>query len=204
MKSLNYYITEKLKIRKYNHNYFPETKTQLKTIILKRIQEEGNNVDLNDIDTSKITDMSALFYSKYLKDFCGDISEWNVSNVTNMNHTFSECTHFNCDLSKWNVSKVTNMCSTFYGCSEFEGKGLDTWDVSQVENMEGMFGYCQKLKGYELENWNIQKVKSTIDMFYDCKELCCNLDNWKPSSVKEWIDMFEYCDKLTLPKWYKK
>ena len=64
MKSLKNYIQEKLIIKKSNNNYkyFPKTNKELKDIIKKRIKEEGNEVDLNDIDVSKITDMSYLFW----------------------------------------------------------------------------------------------------------------------------------------------
>ena len=64
MKSLTYYIQEKLVIKKskrIDYKYFPETKKELKLIIKKRIKDEGNEADLNDIDVSNITDMSALF-----------------------------------------------------------------------------------------------------------------------------------------------
>ena len=40
----------------------PKTKDELKEIIKNRISKEGNCCDLNDIDTSLITDMSYLFY----------------------------------------------------------------------------------------------------------------------------------------------
>jgi hypothetical protein len=39
--------------------------------------------------------------------FNGDISNWNVSNVTDMDYMF-ERSQFNGDISKWNVSKVKN------------------------------------------------------------------------------------------------
>ena len=59
MKSLAHYIQEKLIIKKNkstNYKYFPQTKEELKEMIEKRIKDEGNEVDLNDIDVSKITD----------------------------------------------------------------------------------------------------------------------------------------------------
>ena len=59
----------------------PKTKDELKKIIEKTIKEQGNKGDLNFIDTSKITDMSELFYNS---KFNGDISKWDVSNVENM------------------------------------------------------------------------------------------------------------------------
>ena len=40
------------------YKYFPQTKDQLRDIIEQRIKDEGNEVDLNDIDVSAITDMS--------------------------------------------------------------------------------------------------------------------------------------------------
>ena len=94
MKSLTHYIQEKLIIKKSNkqsnnnYKYFPETKKELKDIIKQRIKQEGNKVDLNDIDVSKITDMSHLFE---LTDFNGDISNWDVSNVTDMRYMFVNC-----------------------------------------------------------------------------------------------------------------
>ena len=73
MKSLSSYIQEKLVIKKKsnNYNYFPQTKEELKEIIEKRIKEEGNEVDLNDIDVSNITNMSNLFERT---NFNGDVS----------------------------------------------------------------------------------------------------------------------------------
>ena len=96
-----------------NYNYHPKTKEELQEIIEQRIYEEGTNVDLNDIDVLNINDMSYLF--KYL-NFNGDISKWDVSNVTNMMCMFEWCENFNQDISDWNVSKVTNMKNMFNGC----------------------------------------------------------------------------------------
>ena len=115
MKSLSQYIQEKLIIKKNkgsnNYKYFPKTKKELQDIILKRIKHEGNEVDLNDIDVSKITDMSTLFKGT---DFNGDISSWDVSNVETMEGMFWGCMNFNSDISNWDVSNVKNMAFAFY------------------------------------------------------------------------------------------
>ena len=111
MKSLKSYIQEKLIIKKDNsYKYFPKTKKELKDIIFKRIKAEGNEVDLNDIDVSEINDMSNLFEET---DFNGDISGWDVSNVTDMHSMFYNCSKFNHDISEWDVSNVTNMSCMF-------------------------------------------------------------------------------------------
>ena len=116
MKSLKSYIQEKLIIKKSKYNYCPKTKEELQDIIKQRIKEEGNEVDLNDIDVSKVTDMSALFEGT---DFNGNISKWDVSNVINMRYIFSGCKSFNQDISNWDVSNVIDTFSMFLGCESF-------------------------------------------------------------------------------------
>ena len=78
----------------------PQTKDELIKIIERRIKRHGNQCDLNDIDVSKIDDMSYLFGSwlNEYNDFNGDISKWNVSNVKDMGGMFAGCKDFNCDI----------------------------------------------------------------------------------------------------------
>ena len=146
MKSLSSYIQEKLIIKKSNsYKYFPKTKKELKDIILQRIKEEGKEVDLNDIDVSKITDMTSLFEGT---DFNGDISEWNVSNVKNMSVMFWACKSFDKDISNLDVSNVTDMSYMFSECESFN-QDISNWDVSKVKNMNNVFNDCQIKEKYK-------------------------------------------------------
>ena len=116
MKSLQRYIQEKLVIKKNktrDYKYFPETRAELRDLIKQRIKKEGKEVNLNDIDVSKITDMSHLFNSL---DFNGDISGWDVSKVKDMYSMFSGCKSFNQDISNWNVSNVKYSSYPFASC----------------------------------------------------------------------------------------
>ena len=72
-----------------------KNKEELKKLINKRIAERGHKCNLNDIDVSKVTDMSHLFYRS---KFNGDISRWDVSNVKDMSYMFY-FSDFN--LSEW-------------------------------------------------------------------------------------------------------
>ena len=118
MKSLTTYITEKIKISSddldRSYNYFPQTKGELYDIIYQLLEERGNDGDFNDIDVSKITDMSELFEG--MKDFNGDISKWNVSNVKYMERMFRGCRSFNQDISNWLLNNDTFTKQMFENC----------------------------------------------------------------------------------------
>ena len=125
MKQINKYIVERLHINKdtgnhYHHyNYHPKTRYELYELVNKLINERGNEADLNDIDTSEITDMSKLFYESL---FNGDISNWDVSNVENMRFMFyaSKFTAENGCISNWDVSNVKDMRYMFNGTHLFK------------------------------------------------------------------------------------
>ena len=122
----------------------PKTKDELQEIIIQRIIEDGLECDLNDIDVSKIKDMSYLFNAReniIFKEFNGDISRWDVSKVTNMSCMFHQCKKFNCDISDWNVSNVKDMDGMFIWCKSFE-QNLDNWDVSNVKHIYNAFLNC--------------------------------------------------------------
>ena len=163
MKTLQHYIAEKILINKNSkigYIYHPKTKDELKNIIKLRIKSEGNECDLNDIDTSNITDMSSLFKDS---KFDGDISKWNVSNVENMRYMFTN-SKFNGDISKWNVSNVENMRYMFTN-SKFNDD-ISKWDVSNVIDMKYIFEFS--IFNKDMSNWDVSNVKFKLAMFNNC------------------------------------
>jgi hypothetical protein len=177
MNNIENYIIEKLKINKNTkidkYHYHPKNKEELKKLILDLMEEKGTDVDLNDIDISKIDDLSYLFCnSKYgtgndiptynTNQFNGDISEWDVSHVTNMECMFFG-SYFDGDISKWNVSNVENM-NNMFSFSEFTGN-ISKWDVSNVKYMFGIFGNSQ-FNG-NINDWDVKKTACSDDMFKD-------------------------------------
>ena len=181
MKHINQFITEYIIKKKLDkpidsedhYEYFPESKSELIKIINKLL--EDNQTNLNVINVSKITDMSDLFsqINENITITNIDISDWDVSNVTNMENMFFDCHEFNCNLSKWDVSNnTTDMGAMFRNCSKFDSD-LSNWDVSNVRHMEEMFVNCLKFKGKGLENWDVSNIEpaNMIGMFKNCKSL---------------------------------
>ena len=206
MKHLNQFITEYIIKKKLDkpidseYKYHPQTKDELIENIKELLYKREN--DLNCIDTSAITDMSFLFMNINVIIDNIDVSNWNVSNVTNMEGLFNNCKKFNCDLSKWDVSNVKDMSYMFYNCGNFDCD-LSNWDVSNVTNMYTMFEGCSKFKGKGLENWDVSKVESISYMFFDCINFDCDLSNWNVNNVKNMKRMFYNCNLKNTPKWYK-
>lgn len=133
--------------------YRPKTKNELRKLIL------NEEIELNEIDTSCITDMSHLFEpvletGAQARSFFNGIETWDVSNVRDMSYMFCFARNFNEDLSAWNVSKVESMRGMFQFASSFN-KDISSWNVSSVKNMSSMF-YDAAAFSQNLDKWDIK------------------------------------------------
>lgn len=197
MISINEYLVSKTKKASFGIKATNETITDL---VLEAIKNYGTGVDLNFIDTSKVTNMSSLFDQT---DFEGDISCWNVTNVTNMNYMFYECENFNCDLSNWEPKNLKQAEGMFEGCSNFIGIGLDNWELPKLTNAQTMFLNCENFN-QDLSKWDPIKLKNALKMFYNCEKLKgTGLEHWTISSLEDMRSMFYGCLSLDvdLSKW---
>lgn len=175
----NQFIAERIKVqavsnreldviqKKYGKcRYFPKTRDELKNVIDYHLMyDDETKYNFNDIYTGEVTDMSYIFGSMY-QNF--DVSEWDVSKVTNMKGMFWGCKKFNCDISKWDVSNVTDMSKMFCNAESFN-QSLDAWKdkIAKVTNMECMFMGANSLD-QNLSSWNILSNVKHEHMFSHC------------------------------------
>ena len=131
----------------------------------------------------------------------GNISDWNVSEVTDMSDLFSGCTTFNDDISRWDVSKVTNMEEMFEWAKEFN-QPIGDWDVSKVTNMKGMFHYAYKFNK-PIGDWNVSNVTNMQEMFCEAKAFNQRIGDWDVSKVTNMSTMFQDAFEFNRPigKW---
>ena len=169
-----------------------KTGGSLKSILNVQVKIHTNTGNFNHIDVSSVTDMSYLFHNddKFQSNnkFNGDISKWDVSNVTNMNNMFRKATSFNKDIGSWNVSNVTNMMYVFYRATSFN-QNIGRWNVSNVTDMSSMF-HGAKSFNQNIRSWNVSKVAFMSDMFNGATSFNQNIRSWNVSLVK-------YCDSFS-------
>ena len=135
-------------------------------------------------DLSGVTDMSEMFVRS---SFNGDISNWDVSGVTNMNSMFGNADSFNQDLNDWDVSGVTTMVNMFADTASFNGN-ISGWDVSNVLFMSGMFSDTASFNG-DISNWNISSALSMVNMFQYATAFNQNLGKWHITLDNNSIDL---------------
>ncbi len=172
------------------YKYYPMNKTEL-IVAIKGVMDtnddgrpDDNNADLNFIYTGNIIDMNGVFNDSELRNFNGDISSWDVSNVRDMSYMFYQ-SKFNGDISGWDVSSVTNMRNMFKS-SQFSGDILG-WDVSSVTNMRGMFYGSQSNR--DISSWDVSNVRDMSYMFYK-SQFNRDISSWDVSNSTSMARMF--------------
>jgi surface protein len=128
-----------------------------------RVEIESGVIRITNWDVSNVTDMQGLFYNW---DSFNQPLNWDTSKVKNMAFMFSGCTKLNEPLLL-NTSEVIIMAYMFNQCGSFN-QDLD-WDTSRVTNMECMFSDSAAFNR-ELR-WDTSNVKSMSGMFKRCAAL---------------------------------
>ena len=116
-----------------------------------------NSIDVSNLDTSNVTDMSAMFagvlaglnssYEPMATNIIG-LEKFNTSKVTNMYSMFSDGAFSSLNLSNFDTSKVTNMAWMFANSTAngFTGQikiNFGKFDTRNVEIGFGMFIYSK-------------------------------------------------------------
>ena len=205
MKSLINYINEKLIVNKNYNPYTYATKSfdELRNIIIDRYKKFGpgteqNPINFNDIDVSNIdsfcTDKGIGLFSRTKFKYI-DISDWNVSNVTNMAYMFFNCEKLESivDISSWDVSSVYNTSNMFCNCKKIKSVvDISKWNVSNVTDMNSMFYGCESFN-QDISGWDVSSVTDMTCMFDGCKSFNQDISKWNVYNVKHHLYAFDKC-----------
>jgi len=140
------------------------------------------------LSTQNISTFSNLFKDCTSITTINRISEWNISNITNLNACFTGCTNFNQNISSWNVVNVTIMSSMFNNCINFN-QNIGSWNVSNVNTMLGMFINCTNFN-QNIGSWNVSNVTNMSFMFQNAINFNQNIGSWNTLAVTNMNSMF--------------
>ena len=150
-----------------------------------------NQEDVTIVVTTKVTDMETMFYDEdeTFSDFNQDISNWDVSNVTNMRGMFQLAYLFNQPIGDWDVSNVTDMRAMFNFAEDFN-QPIGDWDVSNVTDMRAMFLYAISYN-QPIGDWDVSSVTDMEKMFNDTI-FNQDIGSWDVSSLNYMNKMFYF------------
>lgn len=171
------------------------------------------NLDFSNWDTSKVTDMTYMFYNSNgsNKNYNGaeydienysyltGLNNWNLKSVTNMTYMFYNSKYYNFQDKElaWNTSNVTDMSHMFENCNAYNFPKLSL-DTRNVTNMSNMFCSFNAYNGLKLNFTDTSKVTNMDYMFDSCDRLnSLDVSKLNTSNVTNMYCMFQYCKSIT-------
>jgi surface protein len=148
-------------------------------LLLEKIKTTG---DLTTVCTSKITDLSNIFYKNTNPIY--KVDNWDVSNVKNMAYMFAS-SYFDNDISNWDVSKVTDLSFMFY--DSIFNQDISSWNVGNVTNLSNLFR--KSLFNKDISKWNVGRVINMEGIFAESR-FNGNISNWEVKSVTNIAQIF--------------
>ena len=142
---------------------------------------------LNYWDTSKVTTFYGMFWFTL---FDGEISNWDVSSLTNVKHMFRGCNRYGAsiDVSKWNTINLESV-ESFVG---FGGINPDMsgWDTSKVTTIKDL-AYKNNYFKPELGQWDTSRITNTQNAFAYAKGFVSDLSGYV-DIIKLYIYIYVY------------
>ena len=106
-----------------------------------------------------------------------DLNNFNTSNVTNMNSMFFSCSSLtSLDLSSFNTSKVTNINYMFCDCSSLTSLDLRGFSVLTTSQGSHTFSSCTSLKYLDISNCYFDDLNKILTVLKDCTNLITTIN----------------------------
>ena len=150
-------------------------------------------------DTSRVTDMSMLFFPETKRSFIWkeheqklrERSGWKLHERCNpkAKYPYWAASWFNEDISRWDTSNVVNMSHAFHGAGLFD-KDISGWDTSKVKSFEMMFRGAMSFNA-NISRWDTSSGENFQHFLYYAFSFRQNLSHWDVSKAKNTAGMFK-------------
>lgn len=131
---------------------------------------DGRWIGANSFDTSTWISMEQMFQSSYSLEYL-DCSNWDLSNVENINGAFNTCIKLK-ELKGLSFgSKIVSLLQTFSSLRKLKELDLSLCDTSNVSNFTVTFWQSDGIEKLNILNWDLSKASSVDRMFAGCTNL---------------------------------
>ena len=156
---------------------------------------ELTSINLESFNTSSVRIMQGMFSNTKLYSL--NLNHFDTSKVINMSYMFYSCSNLKTlQIDNFDTSNVETMEYMFCGCFKLESLEISIFSTSKVVTMDGMFIRILSINSLNLSSFDTSLVTSFYFMFEDCQFNFLNLSNFKTSNVVNMSHMFNRCDKL--------
>ncbi len=134
--------------------------------------EDDHSLVIKSPDTIYCPESAFFMFNRLYSLTALDFSNFNTSNVMNMDYMFSGCHALtSLDVSGFDTGKVTSMCGMFTGCNSLTSLDVSGFDTSKVTDMSYIFYNCSSLTSLDVSGFDTGKVTDMYEVFYDCSSL---------------------------------
>ena len=147
------------------------------------------SLNLDNLCTSKVTDMSNMF--RFCRIANLRFQSMYTSKVKSMSNMFMNCKTNCLDLSTFNTSNVIKMYRMFAQC-ETNYIDFSNADISKVETMKEMFRDCKVDHHIDISKFNTCNVRIMTDIFARCDSYIKTTDARLVSAYEHRIRRYTY------------
>jgi surface protein len=163
-------------------------------------------------NTTNFENLSGMFGQT---NFNQDISDWDVSNVTNVRQLFAFNNAFNQNLNNWTLSSLSDATLMFYGAFAYNNGGVTLYWTDKIpllNNMNGMFSAASSFNqivlldtgsvtdmggvfssaqvfNQDIKDWNFQNV-TNVDSMFNNSLFNYDVSSWNITSLTNMRAMF--------------
>lgn len=158
-----------INLESINTNHYIDTSSVTSMQSTFRTLTKLTSLDLSDFDLSHVTNFFYCFAGSGLTTL--DLSNRDLTSSTSFDHTFYNCK----SLTTLNLTGTTTYAKTyfcmFYHCNALTSLDLSGFDTSNATTIRGMFRECRALTELDISSFDTVKVKTMYNLFKDCINL---------------------------------
>ncbi len=121
--------------------------------------------------------------------------------TSDFSSAFADTPNFNHDLSDWDMSQATELDSMFAGAAVFN-QDIGGWQVDSVQTMASMFRNADSFN-QPIGAWNVKHVSSFDHMFQDNDAINQDLGNWQFDETDRVVEVFLDATAFDCEQWSK-